>query len=71
MTFCATKPGKRVDGKLPGQIYLGGDDKQKSYLAGSFEAVLKDDEKGNWSGHAATRVPVGWTRTTSWPPSRL
>jgi uncharacterized protein (TIGR03067 family) len=37
--------GKRKDGKLPGQIYLCVDDKQKTYVVGSFEAVLKDDEK--------------------------
>jgi hypothetical protein len=30
---------------LPGQLYLCVDDKQKTYVAGSFEAVLKDGEK--------------------------
>ena len=37
--------GKRKDGKLPGQIYFCVDDKQKTWVAGSFEAVLKEDEK--------------------------
>jgi hypothetical protein len=33
--------GKRKNGRLPGKIYLCVDDKEKSFVAGSFEAEEK------------------------------
>jgi hypothetical protein len=36
--------GKRKDGRLPGQIYLCIDDGQKTYVAGAFDADIKDDK---------------------------
>lgn len=33
--------GKAVNGKIPGQIYLCAPDKNKSWVAGTFTAVLK------------------------------
>ena len=37
--------GKRKDGRLPGKIYVCIDDKEKSFVAGSFEAVVEQEDK--------------------------
>jgi len=37
--------GKRKDDRLPGKIYLCIDDKEKSFVAGSFEAVVEQEDK--------------------------
>jgi tetratricopeptide (TPR) repeat protein len=37
--------GKTQDGKLPGKIYLCMPDEMRSYLAGSFTAIVKKEEK--------------------------
>jgi len=37
--------GKRKDGRLPGKICLCIDDKERSFVAGSFEAVVEQEDK--------------------------
>ena len=41
------KFGKRKDGRLPGTIYLCIDDKEKSFVTGTFEAVVEQGNKRN------------------------
>jgi len=40
------KFGTRKDGRLPGAIYLCIDDKEKNFVAGTFEAMVEQGNEG-------------------------
>jgi hypothetical protein len=49
--------GRRRGGRLPGRIYLSVDDAEKSFVAGSFEAV--EEERNPRTGAAPDKVRPG------------
>ena len=58
--------GKKQAGKIPGRIYVALPDKQKSFVAGTFEVVLDDETSEPGTSDIAGRItlkgpaPQGW-----------